>query len=319
MKIVHQLKQFSLDYITFCDPVYNTVIDSGTFVRFLYSSPTYSLSSIYIELPFHEWTPHQYVTTNESGNSIYKLKCNFDWTQPANENVVKWLSDMETALLEKYEIHRTLSVPNTCIPCKLLKTREYGIYTQVANGCVRISNKMGPSMHASFTAPHTHDIACSHYISPSLFSRTNSNSSYTNNYGTIGADSFSTSASASSASAGVGAQYEDMDTWSCIGRDMVRCQQPLEQNQRWNFKESSSSSASASALSSASNASFANGVASTSSYMIPTDKQSRHRELTASNACMPSPSNSSIILKITGIWETDTTYGLTFKFQLVSK
>lgn len=342
MKIVHQIHQFEQDYVTLCEPVYNTVIANGTFVRFLYSSPTYSLSSIYVELPIRDWSAVQYATASETAGTTFKIKCNFDWTTDHNQEIVKWLSDMETALLEKYEMHRTLSsttlspvsawtlpVPfpsahlssagagvnvnagtgasgpylhsnytlNEMTMGRLQKTREHGIHTQTANGCIRISNKIG----------------------------------------------FRAASNMNTGTAGRAGNWNDRDrdrdrTPSTSPSSSIAL--PLEQNKRWNFRASSvSASASAStgterdrdiaetasgsgsgftehSLSLYRNHSYNSMLVSSSSMSQPS--HGLHRK----DDCVPlefNDKNASIVLKITGIWETGTSYGLTFKFQLVSK
>lgn len=54
MKLAQTLEQFNADHVTFCDPVHNTVIQSGLFSRFLYSSPHFSLSGIFLLVPLQQ-------------------------------------------------------------------------------------------------------------------------------------------------------------------------------------------------------------------------------------------------------------------------
>lgn len=309
--------------MTLCDPVYNTVISNGTFVRFLYSAPTYSMSSIYVELPFRGWTAYQYVTSGETGsgsggtnaNVTYKIKCNFDWARTENQEIVKWLSDLETALLEKYEIHRTLSsttlrpITSWTFPIsspsfgsngsaylpsnyslseltlgRLQKTREHGVHAQITNGCIRISNKMCGSTVSPNSSIPTHTPA--HTPTPT---------------------SLSTPVSVSV-------------PVSVTHGDVAPVQIPLEQNKRWDFRASTSTSAT----------DIPSGATAESTMHAPVQIQHRHLHHGVSggsgyrkeDGCVPlalNETNSAIVLKLTGIWETTSSYGLTFKFQLVEK
>ena len=146
MKLAQTLEQFNADHVTFCDPVHNTVIQSGLFSRFLYSSPHFSLSGIFLLVPLQQlrFSDKQYRGRNVqppshlaaaaaaavgsenewggggrgenshdvtgasvalpvgSGSSSTQGKHRYSFSPSLNQQVVSQIVQLEAALLQKY-------------------------------------------------------------------------------------------------------------------------------------------------------------------------------------------------------------------------
>ena len=48
MNIAKQLDQYNENYIYFCEPIKNNIMNEGTFIRILYSSPLLVLNGVYL-------------------------------------------------------------------------------------------------------------------------------------------------------------------------------------------------------------------------------------------------------------------------------
>ena len=71
MNIIKKLEQFNKDYIYFCEPIKNNIINEGTFVRILYSNELFVMNGIYLAIFFQNLTIEKYYN---------KYRCNFDTT-----------------------------------------------------------------------------------------------------------------------------------------------------------------------------------------------------------------------------------------------
>ncbi len=52
MNVVLPIQKFNSAYVYFCEPIRNNVMNEGNFLRLLYTTPTFTLNGILIQLPF---------------------------------------------------------------------------------------------------------------------------------------------------------------------------------------------------------------------------------------------------------------------------
>ena len=48
MNIVKTIDQYDENYVFFCDPIKNNVMNEGSFIRIIYSTPNVVLNGVYI-------------------------------------------------------------------------------------------------------------------------------------------------------------------------------------------------------------------------------------------------------------------------------
>ena len=53
MNISKNLNQYNENYVSFCEPIKNTIINDSTFIRILYSTSILTLNGIYLLIPFN--------------------------------------------------------------------------------------------------------------------------------------------------------------------------------------------------------------------------------------------------------------------------
>jgi len=113
MNIVKNIEQYSDDCVYFCDPIKNTIMNDGNFIRILYSTPLFILNGIYLSIIINQLTVERYFN---------KYKCVFDIT--SNMDVVNRIKNIEETILSKIKI-------NGKIP-------QYKIYEQFRNGNIKV-------------------------------------------------------------------------------------------------------------------------------------------------------------------------------------
>ena len=50
MNIVKTIDQYNENYVYFCDPIKNNIMNEGNFIRIIYSTPLFVLNGIYISV-----------------------------------------------------------------------------------------------------------------------------------------------------------------------------------------------------------------------------------------------------------------------------
>jgi hypothetical protein len=113
MNIVKTIDQYNEDFVYFCEPIKNNIMNEGIFIRILYSTPLFVLNGIYISINI----------VNSSIDKYYnKFKCTFDTTQ--YKDIIDKLKLIEEGLLQKVNING--------------KTPQYKLYDQVKNGIIKV-------------------------------------------------------------------------------------------------------------------------------------------------------------------------------------
>jgi hypothetical protein len=112
MNIVNTIEQYNEDFIYFCEPIKNNIMNDGKFIRIMYSTPLITLNGIYILINF------SYTSIDKYYN---KFKCNFDATK--HSNIIEKIFVLEEGLLKKSNIQG--------------KTPQYKLYEQLKTGNIK--------------------------------------------------------------------------------------------------------------------------------------------------------------------------------------
>jgi len=115
MFIVKNLQQYNENYIYFCEPIKNNIMQDGVFIRILYSTPIVTFNGIYFEIFLYDTSFEKYYN---------KYKCNFNMSHLQNRELIDKIKIMEENILHKY------SIPN--------KIPNYKIYDHIKNGNIKI-------------------------------------------------------------------------------------------------------------------------------------------------------------------------------------
>ncbi len=113
MNIVKNIEQYSDDCVYFCDPIKNTIMNDGNFIRILYSTPFFILNGIYLSVSINQLTVERYFN---------KYKCVFDIAN--NMETIHRIKHIEETILSKIKI-------NGKIP-------QYKVYEQIRNGNIKV-------------------------------------------------------------------------------------------------------------------------------------------------------------------------------------
>ena len=113
MNIVKNIDQYNDDFVYFCDPIKNNIMNNGNFIRILYSTSLFVLNGIYLNIYINQLTIEKYFN---------KYKCAFDIGVHAN--LIQRIKIIEENILRKINI--------------LGKAPQYKIYEQISNGNIKI-------------------------------------------------------------------------------------------------------------------------------------------------------------------------------------
>jgi len=113
MILVKNIEQYNEDYIYFCEPIKNNIMNNGNFIRIIYSTPIIVLNGIYLVL---------YISHSSIDKYYNKFKCSFDIHQ--HKDIIENIRIIEQGILKKINI--TDKIP------------QYKIYEQLKNGNIKI-------------------------------------------------------------------------------------------------------------------------------------------------------------------------------------
>ena len=113
MNIVKTLEQYNEDFIYFCDPIKNNIMNDGYFIRIIYSTPIFTLNGIYLSININHLTIEKYYN---------KFKCCFDVV--FYKELIDRLQIIEDNIIKKINIRG--------------KIPQYKIYEQLKNGNIKI-------------------------------------------------------------------------------------------------------------------------------------------------------------------------------------
>lgn len=113
MNIILTTEQYNENFVYFCDPIKNNIMNDGYFIRIIYSTPIFILNGIYLSININHLTIEKYYN---------KYKCCFDII--AYKEMIETLQTLETNLIKKVNIKG--------------KIPQYKIYEQMKNGHIKI-------------------------------------------------------------------------------------------------------------------------------------------------------------------------------------
>ena len=113
MNIIMTTDQYKENYVFFCDPIKNNIMNDGQFIRIVYSTPFAILNGIYMSLNVGHINIEKYYN---------KFKCSFDLVQ--HGRTVDKIQQIEENLLQKINIQG--------------KTPKYKIYEQLITGHIKV-------------------------------------------------------------------------------------------------------------------------------------------------------------------------------------
>jgi len=113
MNIILTTEQYDENFVYFCDPIKNNIMNDGYFIRIIYSTPIFILNGIYLSININHLTIEKYYN---------KFKCCFDVN--VYKEMIETLQTLETNLIKKVNIKG--------------KIPQYKIYDQMKNGHLKI-------------------------------------------------------------------------------------------------------------------------------------------------------------------------------------
>ena len=125
MNLVKSIEQYNDQYVYFCEPTRNNIMNEGSFIRILYSTNHMQLNGIYLHVTINDFVCDKYYD---------KFRCIFS---VGNHTVlIQQLRQIEDNLLVK------VGIPN--------KIPQYKIYEQLLNGNIKIFNNIDKKTTCSF-------------------------------------------------------------------------------------------------------------------------------------------------------------------------
>lgn len=113
MNIVKTFDQYNPDFVYFCEPIKNNIMNEGNFIRIIYSTPLFVLNGIYLFINITNTTVERYYN---------KHKCNFDIHQ--HKEIIDNIYRIEESILKKANINH--------------KMPQFKIHEQLKNGNIKI-------------------------------------------------------------------------------------------------------------------------------------------------------------------------------------
>jgi hypothetical protein len=115
MYIIQKIEQYNDNYIYFCEPIKNNIMQDGIFTRILYSPPEVVFNGIYLEFAICDIYFEKYYN---------KYKCIFNMNHPQNKELIEKIRILEENILKKYMLNN--------------KTPHYKIFEHIRNGNIKI-------------------------------------------------------------------------------------------------------------------------------------------------------------------------------------
>ena len=125
MNIVETFDQYNENYVYFCEPIKNNIMNEGNFIRIIYSTPLFILNGIYVSVNICHSSIEKYYN---------KFKCTFDTNQ--HKEIIDKLRIAEEGILKKVNI-------NGKIP-------QHKIYEQIKNGNIKVFSETFEKINNTF-------------------------------------------------------------------------------------------------------------------------------------------------------------------------
>jgi len=126
MNLTKTISQYNEDYIYFLEPTRNNIIENGSFIKIIYSTPIVTFNGIYL-----------YISINYQNFEKYfnKFKCTFDIN--SHKDTILALKTIEENILLK--LYNSVN-----------KIPQYKIYEQLKNGTLKIFSNSGDKISSNF-------------------------------------------------------------------------------------------------------------------------------------------------------------------------
>jgi len=124
MNLVKKIEQYNSDFLFFCEPIKNNVMNEGNFIRILYSSDVMVLNGIYLLINLTDISCEKYYN---------KYKCNFNISN--HKEIIESLKIIEEDILKKY---KTNKIPS------------HKIFEQLKAGHIKLFNDIGNNTSGTF-------------------------------------------------------------------------------------------------------------------------------------------------------------------------
>jgi hypothetical protein len=124
-KLVKTIEQYNDDFVYFCEPIKNNIMNDGQFIRIIYSTPLFVLNGIYIVVNINHTNIDKYYN---------KFKCTFDANQ--YKETIDSLRTIEERLLKKVNIYG--------------KIPQHKIYEQLKNGNIKVFSDSSDKINNTF-------------------------------------------------------------------------------------------------------------------------------------------------------------------------
>jgi len=125
MNIVKTIDQYNENFVYFCEPIKNNIMNDGNFIRIIYSTPLFVLNGIYLSVNIG------YISIEKYYN---KFKCTFELNQ--HRDIIDRLRSLEDCLLKKSNI--------------IGKLPQYKIYEQLRNGNIKVFSESFEKINNTF-------------------------------------------------------------------------------------------------------------------------------------------------------------------------
>ena len=93
MNIVKRLDQYDNNYLHFCEPIKNNIMNHAKFIRILYSTPYFILNGIYLDIQFNEMKVEKYYN-----------KYKFHFYPQQHKEMIEQIKQVEETILQKANI-----------------------------------------------------------------------------------------------------------------------------------------------------------------------------------------------------------------------
>lgn len=121
MNLVKSLHQYNSNYLFFCDPIKNNIMNDGNFIRILYSTPEIVLNGIYLLVELRDIFCEKYYN---------KYKCIFN--NSMHKETIDKLKNIEEDILKKYKIDKA--------PCYKINEQMNSNYIKIYSDVSHLQN-----------------------------------------------------------------------------------------------------------------------------------------------------------------------------------
>jgi Zn-dependent M16 (insulinase) family peptidase len=127
MHLVKKINQYNDNFVFFCDPIKNNIMNEGNFIRILYSTKNVTLNGIYLLINLKDVTCERYYN---------KYKCIFNTN--IHKDLIEDIKIIEENIIQKFKDTSSIKYP------------EFKIYEQFKNGFIKIFKEIQNKTNHTF-------------------------------------------------------------------------------------------------------------------------------------------------------------------------